>query len=337
MNSLRNKNQFPPYWSDLERNSIPQLHQILEELGVVPPEYADRDELIRLIRIRLTPRRQRENLLMQRDSDEFDPPTKNGDNQKDEFAVESDKVDEYVQIENDNDDFALTNNNYEYNDNDEIDNGYFPQPEPVLTPIESNNEFKEASSKLFPSSDKARNENNTRKEKPSENARKENKRYHGNVTRRTKNNEKEVNIKHQSPKPKSFKAPRLNKSQTNANFRMVGILFLIVSFVLLAVISLLGNKNEFTCPSHAKCDDHKILQCENGYSKVHSLCAPADRVHEYEKTFEAAKYVYNANANVQIDAISKQFPEANLTLLLDDPNFMVKLENENQLYSVRQK
>lgn len=55
--SLRSFQEEAPNWSELDRNTLPQLHQILRELGSVPPANADRTKLLNLIRYRLSPKR----------------------------------------------------------------------------------------------------------------------------------------------------------------------------------------------------------------------------------------------------------------------------------------
>ena len=55
--SLRSIQEEAPNWTELDRNTLPQLHQILRELGEVPPPNANRAKLLNLIRYRLSPRR----------------------------------------------------------------------------------------------------------------------------------------------------------------------------------------------------------------------------------------------------------------------------------------
>lgn len=52
--NTRSVTETPPDWTDLNNNTKAGLFQILKDLKIVPPENADRDQLIRLIRQKLT-------------------------------------------------------------------------------------------------------------------------------------------------------------------------------------------------------------------------------------------------------------------------------------------
>lgn len=100
INSLRKRDSNPPNYSELERNTIPQLQKILYELKVVPPATTDRDELIRLIKLKITPRRAKNRKMYQRPESDSESSTEDESEENDNFNVSKDQFDDApIQIE----------------------------------------------------------------------------------------------------------------------------------------------------------------------------------------------------------------------------------------------
>ncbi|OHS94379.1 hypothetical protein TRFO_39443 [Tritrichomonas foetus] len=390
INSLRSRTQHPPQWMDLERNTISQLHHILIELGAVPPQGADRDELIRLIKLRLTPRRAQNRSLLQRNNDS-DVSSDSNDNRmnSDEINPENDQLDELS--END----ALPTNDM----TNDFDSPSFPSIEApaddefvnsmesesaALTPIHSS----EAPyvSKLFPlnslnddndDNDDDEHDGPAVPQKPSQvkvinNARpvrrhiisptapkaSQNSSNSNNFTSHviTSNSattstltsnvnknisKKSVTVNISEPSRKVIFSQPKKASSIKKNYTNIGITLLLFSGLLFFLVLLITPGTEFICPKHAKCIDQEIVHCDAGFIKVgEKICAPTDQQKVYQSTLEAALYIARIDGDcishqepVTLDQIKNKFPKADTKLLLNDADFMVRLEEGNILRS----
>lgn len=150
--SLRKRDSNPPNYTDLERNSIPQLQKILLELNVVPPSTSDRDELIQLIKLKTTPRKSQKRKMYQKAVIDNDSSAENNFSGNEDFNVSNDQYDDLP-----NDNIEDSQNNFELNGRDET----APYTESMLADDELSNSTFDAessittpqrpSSKLFPS------------------------------------------------------------------------------------------------------------------------------------------------------------------------------------------
>lgn len=154
LNSTRKRDSNPPNYIDLERNSIPQLQIILSELGVVPPSTNDRDELIQLIKLKTTPRKQQRRKMYQKSTIDDDSPVESNFSGNDDFNVSNDQYDD---APSPNESIDNSQNNADLNGKDEN----APSAESMLADDELSNSAFDAdssiatpqrpSSKLFPS------------------------------------------------------------------------------------------------------------------------------------------------------------------------------------------
>lgn len=161
LNSTRKRETNPPNYGDLERNSIPQLLQILSVLGVVPPSTSDRDELIQLIKLKITPRKSQRRKMYQKAAVDDDSPVNNNFTGSNDFNVSNDQYDE-IPNTNENNDISQNNNDLIQNDesasfgdsifDNELSNSAFYADSSSFA-------SKRPSSKLFPSNDQSKADN----------------------------------------------------------------------------------------------------------------------------------------------------------------------------------
>lgn len=360
-NSLRSRDPDPPNYSDLERNTIPQLQKILLDFNVIPPATSNREELIRLIKLRLTPRRTPNRQMFQRFGDES--TLLEDYNNDDNFNVSQDQYDDLPilteqhseQVVNNDNDNVNTNRMDISSQNDDFSIPFTPNDfnvdnfadDSAETIPKASSDFHEISKNIESSRKRIIDQERTSRQPVSSSC------HH-----QKRSTPSFLGISHPKSMPNklfpthSVTTSRLNhtvKNNLSCCSTWISNLLLILFIILLILLLLpIPEIPEYAsiCPQHGHCNYIKqgnltvavLVNCETNYVKLDEarlhICAPNDELQKYKETLHIASFIANYDGaclgkpvSLNVPDLARKMPNADLNLLISDFDFYTVYES----------